>query len=57
MASAAVTGWRRSGAPEKGAASGRRDVAAKKRTVSHICSLICLLSMLIMRAPNSTPLG
>ena len=26
------------------------------RTVSQICSLICLPSMLIMRAPNSTPI-
>ena len=26
------------------------------RTVSQICSLICLLSMVIMRAPNSTPM-
>lgn len=25
-------------------------------TVSHICSLTCLPSMLIMRAPNSTPM-
>ena len=25
-------------------------------TVSQICSLICLPSMLIMRAPNSTPI-
>ena len=26
------------------------------RTVSQICSLICLLSIVIMRAPNSTPM-
>lgn len=28
----------------------------KSRTVSQICSFICRLSMLIMRAPNSTPM-
>jgi len=33
-----------------------RGARAGGRTVSHICSLICFPSMLIMRAPNSTPM-
>lgn len=40
-----------SGSPAK--CVGRRSV--KLLTVSHICSFICFPSMLIIRAPNSTP--
>lgn len=29
----------------------------RQRTVSQICSLICLPSMVTIRAPNSTPKG
>ena len=39
--------------PERFATSAVWDAG---RTVSHICSLICLPSMFIMRAPNSTPI-
>lgn len=43
----------------KGPSSSFLEVLApsqRARTVSQICSLICLESMVIMRAPNSTPM-
>ena len=30
-------------------------IYSEAQTVSHICNLICLPSMVIIRAPNSTP--
>src|SRR5205814_1615572 len=55
----ATEGRGRSGHGARGHAAGARRGYGRRKggvlTVSQICSLICLPSMVIIRAPNSTP--